>query len=72
MTRDGRITDGKTILLLQWAALEGPSPPRRAAADNSPWTPNGSSARRGPRLIGRPDPASTPPRPRYDTAHTEF
>ncbi|MER6677461.1 NUDIX domain-containing protein [Streptomyces sp. NPDC000983] len=24
MTRDGRITDGKTILLLQWAALEGP------------------------------------------------
>ncbi|MCX4553124.1 NUDIX domain-containing protein [Streptomyces sp. NBC_01387] len=24
MTRDGRITDGKTILLLQWAALCGP------------------------------------------------
>lgn len=24
MTRDGRITDGKTILLLQWAALDGP------------------------------------------------
>ncbi|WP_448318212.1 NUDIX domain-containing protein [Streptomyces sp. CO7] len=24
MTRDGRITDGKTILLLQWAALHGP------------------------------------------------
>ncbi|MFD3331010.1 NUDIX domain-containing protein [Streptomyces sp. NPDC058701] len=24
MTRDGRITDGKTILLLQWAALNGP------------------------------------------------
>lgn len=24
MTRDGRITDGKTILLLQWAALSGP------------------------------------------------
>ena len=24
MTRNGRITDGKTILLLQWAALHGP------------------------------------------------
>lgn len=24
MTRDGRIVDGKTILLLQWAALDGP------------------------------------------------
>ncbi len=24
MTRDGRIADGKTILLLQWAALNGP------------------------------------------------
>ncbi|MFH8381326.1 NUDIX domain-containing protein [Kitasatospora sp. NPDC018058] len=29
MVRDGRITDGKTILLLQWAALDGPF----AAAD---------------------------------------
>jgi nudix-type nucleoside diphosphatase (YffH/AdpP family) len=24
MTRDGRITDGKTIMLLQWAVLDGP------------------------------------------------
>ena len=24
MTRDGRIADGKTIMLLQWAALDGP------------------------------------------------
>jgi nudix-type nucleoside diphosphatase (YffH/AdpP family) len=24
MIRDGRIADGKTIMLLQWAALEGP------------------------------------------------
>jgi hypothetical protein len=24
MTRDGRICDGKTVLLLQWAALYGP------------------------------------------------
>lgn len=24
MTRDGRIADGKTVLLLQWAALDGP------------------------------------------------
>ena len=24
MIRDGRITDGKTIMLLQWAALDGP------------------------------------------------
>ncbi|MER6349296.1 NUDIX domain-containing protein [Streptomyces sp. NPDC001595] len=28
MTRDGRIVDGKTILLLQWAALDGPFAPR--------------------------------------------
>jgi nudix-type nucleoside diphosphatase (YffH/AdpP family) len=27
MTRDGRITDGKTIMLLQWAALDGPFAP---------------------------------------------
>ncbi|MFF0295045.1 NUDIX domain-containing protein [Kitasatospora sp. NPDC004614] len=27
MTRDGRIADGKTILLLQWAALHGPFAP---------------------------------------------
>lgn len=31
MTRDGRIVDGKTILLLQWAALDGPFAP---AADD--------------------------------------
>jgi hypothetical protein len=24
MVRDGRIADGKTIMLLQWAALDGP------------------------------------------------
>jgi hypothetical protein len=24
MVRDGRIADGKTVLLLHWAALEGP------------------------------------------------
>jgi hypothetical protein len=24
MVRDGRIADGKTILLLQWAILDGP------------------------------------------------
>ncbi|MFB6831480.1 NUDIX domain-containing protein [Streptomyces hydrogenans] len=28
MTRDGRIVDGKTILLLQWAALDGPFAPK--------------------------------------------
>ncbi|MFG2696155.1 NUDIX domain-containing protein [Kitasatospora sp. NPDC048407] len=27
MTRDGRIADGKTVLLLQWAALHGPFAP---------------------------------------------
>lgn len=27
MTRDGRIVDGKTVLLLQWAALDGPFGP---------------------------------------------
>ncbi|MGW6417340.1 NUDIX domain-containing protein [Streptomyces sp. NPDC055055] len=40
MTRDGRIADGKTLLLLQWAALHGPfagwgsatSPPSAPAA----------------------------------------
>lgn len=29
MTRDGRISDGKTIMLLQWAALDGPFAPDR-------------------------------------------
>ncbi len=29
MIRDGRIADGKTVLLLQWAALDGPFAPRR-------------------------------------------
>jgi hypothetical protein len=24
MVRDGRVADGKTIMLLQWAALDGP------------------------------------------------
>ncbi|WP_042395245.1 NUDIX domain-containing protein [Streptacidiphilus carbonis] len=33
MTRDGRISDGKTILLLQWAALDGPFAPARTAGD---------------------------------------
>jgi nudix-type nucleoside diphosphatase (YffH/AdpP family) len=27
MTRDGRIADGKTIMLLQWAVLDGPLAP---------------------------------------------
>jgi nudix-type nucleoside diphosphatase (YffH/AdpP family) len=31
MTGDGRIADGKTIMLLQWAALQGPFSPSRAA-----------------------------------------
>ncbi|MFE1316783.1 NUDIX domain-containing protein [Kitasatospora phosalacinea] len=30
MTRDGRIADGKTVLLLQWAALDGPFAARTA------------------------------------------
>jgi nudix-type nucleoside diphosphatase (YffH/AdpP family) len=29
MTRDGRIADGKTIMLLQWAALDGPFASKR-------------------------------------------
>ncbi|MEU9642579.1 NUDIX domain-containing protein [Streptomyces sp. NPDC048188] len=36
MTRDGRITDGKTVLLLQWAALDGPFSPH-------PADPNGTT-----------------------------
>ncbi|MER6094577.1 NUDIX domain-containing protein [Streptomyces sp. NPDC001728] len=28
MVRDGRVTDGKTVLLLQWAALDGPFAPQ--------------------------------------------
>lgn len=35
MTRDGRISDGKTILLLQWAALDGPFARERAAGHNA-------------------------------------
>nr|WP_152883773.1 NUDIX domain-containing protein [Streptomyces adustus] len=30
MVRDGRITDGKTVMLLQWAALDGPFAPAAA------------------------------------------
>jgi nudix-type nucleoside diphosphatase (YffH/AdpP family) len=33
MTRDGRIADGKTIMLLQWAALDGPFAARAAGDD---------------------------------------
>lgn len=36
MTRDGRIADGKTVLLLQWAALEGPFAPKRPDAVPAP------------------------------------
>ncbi|MFD0431300.1 NUDIX domain-containing protein [Streptomyces zhihengii] len=36
MTRDGRIADGKTVLLLQWAALEGPFAPKRPDAEPAP------------------------------------
>ncbi|MFE2053559.1 NUDIX domain-containing protein [Streptomyces sp. NPDC059459] len=36
MTADGRITDGKTLLLLQWAALHGPFAPRPAPAGRPP------------------------------------
>ncbi|UYM05999.1 NUDIX domain-containing protein [Solicola gregarius] len=33
MTRDGRITDGKTIMLLQWAVLDGPFARARPGGD---------------------------------------
>ncbi|WP_328532048.1 NUDIX domain-containing protein [Nocardioides sp. NBC_00368] len=36
MTRDGRITDGKTIMLLQWAALDGPFRPAAGASAPQP------------------------------------
>lgn len=36
MTRDGRITDGKTIMLLQWAALDGPFAPGATSPGISP------------------------------------
>jgi nudix-type nucleoside diphosphatase (YffH/AdpP family) len=36
MTADGRITDGKTLLLLQWAALHGPFAPRPAPGGRPP------------------------------------
>ncbi|MFJ5708359.1 NUDIX domain-containing protein [Streptomyces sp. NPDC093105] len=35
MTGDGRITDGKTILLLQWAALHGPFAPHASGTDST-------------------------------------
>ncbi|WP_031002108.1 NUDIX domain-containing protein [Streptomyces sp. NRRL F-5727] len=35
MTGDGRITDGKTILLLQWAALHGPFATHAAGTDST-------------------------------------
>jgi nudix-type nucleoside diphosphatase (YffH/AdpP family) len=36
MVRDGRICDGKTIMLLQWAVLEGPFRPAGSATKSSP------------------------------------
>ncbi|NII52060.1 NUDIX domain-containing protein [Frigoribacterium endophyticum] len=33
MIRDGRVVDGKTIMLLQWAALDGPFAPRGPERD---------------------------------------
>ncbi|MFF8997453.1 NUDIX domain-containing protein [Streptomyces achromogenes] len=36
MTRDGRITDGKTIMLLQWAALDGPFAPAARQTRTAP------------------------------------
>jgi nudix-type nucleoside diphosphatase (YffH/AdpP family) len=37
MVRDGRIADGKTIMLVQWAALDGPfAPPARRPAPRPP------------------------------------
>ncbi|MFC9971159.1 NUDIX domain-containing protein [Spirillospora sp. NPDC127200] len=35
MTRDGRITDGKTVLLLQWAGLDGPFSSTTGTRDGS-------------------------------------
>ncbi|MEU9640230.1 NUDIX domain-containing protein [Streptomyces tendae] len=41
MTRDGRIADGKTVMLLQWAALDGPF--AQGARGDSPPRPAGPS-----------------------------
>ncbi|MCF3131859.1 NUDIX domain-containing protein [Streptomyces olivochromogenes] len=38
MVRDGRVTDGKTILLLQWAALDGPFAPTAVTGRDRPET----------------------------------
>ncbi len=52
MTRDSRITDAKTVLLLQWAALTGPfGRPAQDAGGGSPgrttpWSSPGSAPRR--------------------------
>ncbi|MET9188718.1 NUDIX domain-containing protein [Streptomyces tendae] len=41
MTRDGRIADGKTVMLLQWAALDGPF--AQGPGGGSPARPAGPS-----------------------------
>ncbi|MEU9075611.1 NUDIX domain-containing protein [Kitasatospora sp. NPDC004745] len=52
MVRDGRITDGKTVLLLQWAALDGPfaataaASPAASSAASPAASPAASSAAR--------------------------
>ncbi|MFE9701953.1 hypothetical protein [Streptomyces sp. NPDC005930] len=35
MTRDGRVADGKTVLLVQWAALDGPFSPHPSGPDGA-------------------------------------
>ncbi|MFF7360711.1 NUDIX domain-containing protein [Streptomyces sp. NPDC008125] len=44
MTRDGRIADGKTIMLLQWAALHGPFATGTSAPEAFAQAPSGASA----------------------------
>ncbi|MFE1141831.1 NUDIX domain-containing protein [Streptomyces rochei] len=49
MTRDGRIADGKTVLLLQWAALHGPfAPPPSGARASHREELESTSPRRRP------------------------
>ncbi|MFI2487852.1 NUDIX domain-containing protein [Promicromonospora kroppenstedtii] len=44
MVRDGRIVDGKTILLLHWAALDGPFAPRQGETGTTGVTAGESGA----------------------------
>ncbi|WP_412538320.1 NUDIX domain-containing protein [Longispora sp. K20-0274] len=62
MVRDGRIADAKTIMLLQWAALDGPFAPSAGepSPGREPVPAREPAAVRGPERAREPAPARDP------------